>query len=92
MKLDLFVRENLLNDSDCSPNLSSPTNPPTRTGSSQPPERPPMAGPLLTEGSIIPGESEEDGALRREYVLVGDTRAVEFNRAVDGKYSSCLLR
>ncbi|KAG6829718.1 hypothetical protein H0H87_010424 [Tephrocybe sp. NHM501043] len=39
--------------------------------------------PLSTEGSFIPGETEEDGMLRREYVLVGDTRAVEFNRAVD---------
>ncbi|KAH7926929.1 Pkinase-domain-containing protein [Leucogyrophana mollusca] len=39
--------------------------------------------PLSTEGSFIPGESEEDGLLRREYVLVGDIRAVEFNRAVD---------
>ncbi|KAI0292215.1 kinase-like domain-containing protein [Multifurca ochricompacta] len=39
--------------------------------------------PLSTEGSIIPGETEEDGLLRREYVLVGDTQAVEFNRAVD---------
>ncbi|PPQ86144.1 hypothetical protein CVT25_003094 [Psilocybe cyanescens] len=38
---------------------------------------------LSTEGSFIPGETEEDGNLRREYVLVGDTRAVEFNRAVD---------
>ncbi|KAF8064901.1 other/ULK/ULK protein kinase [Lyophyllum atratum] len=43
--------------------------------------RPPK--PLSTEGSFIPGETEEDGMLRREYVLVGDTRAVEFNRAVD---------
>lgn len=41
--------------------------------------------PLSTEGSIIPGETEEDGLLRREYVLVGDTRAVEFNRTVDGQ-------
>ena len=40
--------------------------------------------PLSTEGSIIPGETEEDGLLRREYVLVGDTRAVEFTRTVDG--------
>ncbi|KAJ7092776.1 kinase-like protein [Mycena belliarum] len=39
--------------------------------------------PLSTEDSFIPGETEEDGLLRREYVLVGDTRAVEFNRAVD---------
>lgn len=40
--------------------------------------------PLSTEGSVIPGETEEDGLLRREYVLVGDTRAVEFTRTVDG--------
>lgn len=40
--------------------------------------------PLSTEGSIIPGETEEDGALRREYVLVGDKRALDFNKAVDG--------
>lgn len=39
---------------------------------------------LSTEGSLIPGETEEDGNLRREYVLVGDTRAVEFNKVVDG--------
>jgi hypothetical protein len=46
----------------------------------------PLLRPLSTEGSIIPGETEEDGLLRKEYVLVGDTQAVEFNRAVDGKY------
>lgn len=40
---------------------------------------------MSTEGSLIPGETEEDGILRREYVLVGDRRAVEFNRAVDGE-------
>lgn len=39
---------------------------------------------LSTEGSYIPGETEEDGMLRREYVLVGDTRAVEVSRTVDG--------
>ena len=44
------------------------------------------AKPLSTEESIIPGETEEDGLLRREYVLVGDTRAVEFTRTVDGRY------
>ncbi|KAF8177672.1 other/ULK/ULK protein kinase [Pholiota molesta] len=38
---------------------------------------------LSREGSLIPGETEEDGNLRREYVLVGDTRAVEFTKAVD---------
>ncbi|KAJ3573102.1 hypothetical protein NP233_g2644 [Leucocoprinus birnbaumii] len=41
--------------------------------------------PLSAEASYIPGETEEDGNLRREYVLVDDTRAVEFNRAVDGQ-------
>ncbi|KAF8573810.1 Pkinase-domain-containing protein [Ramaria rubella] len=39
--------------------------------------------PLETEASVIPGETEEDGLLRREYVLVGNTKAVEFDRAVD---------
>ncbi|GJJ14702.1 hypothetical protein Clacol_008969 [Clathrus columnatus] len=38
---------------------------------------------LETEASIIPGETEEDGLLRKEYVLVGDTKAVEFDKAVD---------
>jgi len=47
--------------------------------------------PLSTEGSFIPGETEEDGILRREYVLVGDTRAVEFTRAVDGELSTALF-
>lgn len=48
--------------------------------------------PLSTEGSFIPGETEEDGVLRREYVLVDDTRAVEFNRAVDGMYTHSVLQ
>jgi hypothetical protein len=43
---------------------------------------------LSTEGSIIPGETEKDGLLRREYVLVGDTRAVELNRTTDGDLPS----
>lgn len=42
---------------------------------------------LSTEGSLIPGETEEDGKLRQEYVIVGDGRAVEFNKAIDGKKS-----
>jgi len=42
---------------------------------------------LSAERSFIPGETEEDGNLRREYVLVDDTRAVEFNRVVDGAYT-----
>ncbi|KAI0719856.1 kinase-like domain-containing protein [Cerioporus squamosus] len=41
--------------------------------------------PLSPDTSLIPGETEEDGALRREYVLVGDRQAVEINRAVDGE-------
>jgi serine/threonine-protein kinase ULK2 len=48
------------------------------------PPRTPLNRPLSTEGSVIPGETEEDGFLRREYVLVGDTRAVMFDRAVEG--------
>ncbi|EIN14702.1 kinase-like protein [Punctularia strigosozonata HHB-11173 SS5] len=43
----------------------------------------PNTRPFSTEASIIAGETDEDGQLRREYVLVSDTRAVEFNRAVD---------
>ncbi|KAJ3826660.1 other/ULK/ULK protein kinase [Lentinula raphanica] len=43
----------------------------------------PSSRPLSIEKSYIPGETDEDGLLRREYVLVDDTRAVEFNRAVD---------
>lgn len=39
--------------------------------------------PIPIEASVIPGETEEDGILRREYVLVGDSRALEFNRAID---------
>lgn len=54
-------------------------------------ERIRVGRPLSTEGSIIPGETEEDGLLRREYVLVGDKRAVEFNRAVDGADIYCSL-
>lgn len=40
--------------------------------------------PSGSDSATIPGETEEDGMLRREYVLVGDTRAVEINRTVDG--------
>ncbi|KAJ7241666.1 kinase-like domain-containing protein [Mycena haematopus] len=61
--------------------IRRPSNPSSTIPVNHSPLRPPR--PLSTEGSIIPGETEEDGILRREYVLVGDTRAVEFNRAVD---------
>uniref|UniRef100_D8Q6L8 non-specific serine/threonine protein kinase n=1 Tax=Schizophyllum commune (strain H4-8 / FGSC 9210) TaxID=578458 RepID=D8Q6L8_SCHCM len=53
--------------------------PPTSSRTSPPSPR----HPSEVEVSVIPGETEEDGLLRREYVLVGDTRALEFNRAVD---------
>jgi serine/threonine-protein kinase ULK2 len=53
---------------------------------SQAPSRLTSSGPLSTDASVIPGETEEDGLLRREYVLVGDTHAVEFNRAIDGAF------
>jgi len=47
--------------------------------------RPGLRKLLSTEGSNIAGETDEDGVLRREYVMVGDTQAVEFNRAIDGR-------
>jgi serine/threonine-protein kinase ULK2 len=52
----------------------------------QKPIRPrlPMPKPLISDASVIPGESEEDGKLRQDYVLVGDTQAIEFNRKIDG--------
>lgn len=56
----------------------------TRTASNPPDPEKEKAGPklLAIEGSIIPGESEEDGLIRKEYVLI-DPRTVEFARAVD---------
>ncbi|KAG9226970.1 hypothetical protein CCMSSC00406_0003357 [Pleurotus cornucopiae] len=64
--------------------VPSPTQTRRPSTNGHPPEPPPsVERALSTEGSFIPGETEEDGMLRREYVLVGDTRAVEFNRAID---------
>ena len=40
---------------------------------------------VSTDTSVIPGETEEDGLLRREYVMVGDNRAIEFDRTVEGR-------
>lgn len=69
---------------------SSPTsNPNPGHGHDPNPKKPPRA--LEAEASLIPGETEEDGLLRREYVLVGDVRAVEFNRAVDGSFFSLIF-
>ncbi len=71
--------------------VPSPTQTRRPSTNGHPPEHPPSAERALsTEGSFIPGETEEDGMLRREYVLVGDTRAVEFNRAIDGTFFHCL--
>ncbi|KAG1737803.1 kinase-like protein [Suillus lakei] len=55
-----------------------------RTASNPPDHEKEKAGQklLAVEGSIIPGESEEDGLIRKEYVLI-DPRTVEFTRAVD---------
>ena len=81
-----------------SPTTYSPSKPATPAELSRPPlslrppERCPLTTPLSAEGSIIPGESEEDKTLRHEYVLVGDTRAVEFNQAVDGKDQSMIIQ
>lgn len=43
----------------------------------------PLPKPVTAE--VIPGETEEDGILRREYVLVDEGPAVEFHKKVDGK-------
>ena len=55
--------------------------------STSPPMKP---SALPTQKTRIPeltgtdgGENDEDGFLRREYVLVGDTREIEFNRQVE---------
>lgn len=40
--------------------------------------------PKTSAQEDIPGETEEDGLLRREYVLVDEGQAVEFHKAVDG--------
>lgn len=48
---------------------------------SPPGSPPPLPNNRLDEYST-PGEGDEDG---RDYVLVDDKRAVEINRAVDGR-------
>lgn len=42
--------------------------------------------PQKTDGLGVEGEEDGDG-LRREYVLVDETNAVEFNRVVDGEFA-----
>ncbi|PCH36885.1 other/ULK/ULK protein kinase [Wolfiporia cocos MD-104 SS10] len=73
-----------MENSPAQPSNGIPSGP--RSASSSPrsgPSRPLRSSP--PEASVIPGESDEDGLLRREYVLVGDRTAVEMNRAVDGE-------
>ncbi|PPQ99389.1 hypothetical protein CVT24_005372 [Panaeolus cyanescens] len=84
-----FNFRRLSNESDQRPAISASPGP-SPTTREKPPDRKQTVvsaavrrRPLSPEGSFIPGETEEDGNLRREYVLVDDTRAVEFNRAVD---------
>ncbi|KAH9854625.1 Pkinase-domain-containing protein [Lenzites betulinus] len=63
---------------------SRPRSPPGQLPRFSPQTQPkPLSGIASDNSSTIPGETEEDGMLRREYVLVGDRRAVEINRAVD---------
>lgn len=47
--------------------------------------------PPLPETSVIPGETEEDGLLRHDYVMVGDIQAIEFNRKIDGEITTCII-
>ncbi|KAG7445270.1 kinase-like protein [Guyanagaster necrorhizus] len=61
----------------------APPPPISRRQSAQVPAAVEKKPPAPVEASVIPGETEEDGILRREYVLVGDSRALEFNRAID---------
>lgn len=71
-------------------NLPGPSRSPPTT---PPPLAPvPKTKPLSPDTSLIPGETEEDGMLRREYVLVGDRQAVEINRAVDGMSLGCVWK
>lgn len=86
-----FRRTSTLGDAPQTETLVYPT--PTREHAPPPPisrlqsaHTPVIAekkSPIPVEASVIPGETEEDGILRREYVLVGDSRALEFNRAID---------
>ncbi|KAI8989164.1 kinase-like protein [Trametes punicea] len=62
---------------------SRPRSPPPRSPRFSPQRQSQPLSANTPETSVIPGETEEDGMLRREYVLVGDRRAVEINRAVD---------
>jgi hypothetical protein len=58
-----------------------------------PPQSPRRRPRVHADGSAIPGETEEDGLLRKEYVLVEDTRAVDIHRTVDGKFLiPCIFR
>ncbi|KAI0634197.1 Pkinase-domain-containing protein [Trametes polyzona] len=70
-------------------NGAGPSRPRSPSGPAQAPsfspqtESKPLSSKTPDNSSTIPGETEEDGQLRREYVLVGDRGVVEINRAVD---------
>ncbi|KAI0672360.1 Pkinase-domain-containing protein [Trametes maxima] len=67
-------------------NVAGPSrevSPPARSPHFSPPKQTQPLSTNTPDTSVIPGETEEDGMLRREYVLVGDQRVVEINRAVD---------
>ncbi|KAI0327491.1 Pkinase-domain-containing protein [Cubamyces sp. BRFM 1775] len=64
-------------------NVAGPSQPRPRSPHFSPNAQPQPLPGHTPDTSDIPGETEEDGMLRREYVLVGDRRAVEINRAVD---------
>ncbi|KAI0643789.1 Pkinase-domain-containing protein [Trametes meyenii] len=72
-------------------NVAGPSrerSPPSQSPQFSPPNQTRPLSANTPETSVIPGETEEDGMLRREYVLVGDQRVVEINRAVDGIFRS----
>ena len=47
------------------------------------PAEPTVSGP--ENDPNLPGDADIDGSLRHEYVMVGDSKALEFNRTVEGK-------
>ena len=83
----VFSSCSYLTSSKSLPSPRTHTRPLSQHGKPATPDRQGSRGSAV-DGSLIPGETEEDGNLRREYVLVGDTRAVEFTKAADGKAPS----